>query len=263
MKPDHRTVGDDSCSHGRYRPIRDAGHGSALPPSFFGGKGNAGTIRTLINILPRHDYYIEAFLGSGRLLRHKRPADVWSHGIETDPRLLRAWATVQHPSLTVHDADAFEVLPVIIAECAMRPGARTLAYFDPPYMMQARRSKGARYHREWSDEDHIAFFEMARRLECLMVVSHLPCPEYSDAFSDWHTFTFTNYTQGGPQVEQVWCNFEPTPDLHEFTYIGDNFRQREQFKRQFEIIRRRFDALPPAARLALLAMLPAPSHLKR
>lgn len=40
-----------------------------------GGKNAAGTFQKIINIIPPHKTYIELFLGSGAIMRLKRPAE--------------------------------------------------------------------------------------------------------------------------------------------------------------------------------------------
>lgn len=49
-----------------------------------GGKNGYGMYQKIINQIPRHDKYIELFLGSGSILRHKRPAQQ-NTGVDIDP----------------------------------------------------------------------------------------------------------------------------------------------------------------------------------
>ena len=230
--------------------------------SYFGGKGAPATVRRIINALPAHHVYIEPFLGSGRVLRHKRPAPGGSFGFETDPALCATWHTCAPVDVHIVNTDALTSLePLILALMeAGCPPEQIVTYCDPPYLMHTRRSSNLVYHREWCAEDHVKFLLLARRLPGRVLISHLPCAEYATALADWHTFTFLNSTRHGLQTEQVWCNFTPGPELHEYTFIGRDFRERERFKRQFAIIRKRFHALPPAARIALLGMLDAHDH---
>lgn len=226
-------------------------------PSYFGGKGAPGTVRTILNLLPPHDIYIEPFLGSGRIMRHKAPAHFGSIGMETDPTLCAEWHTVAPADVHVVNADALTSLErtvCALCEAGANP-ARILVYCDPPYLMHTRKSSAPVYHREWCEQDHIAFLMMVHRLRCMVMVSHLPCAEYATALASWHTHTFNNVTRHGLQLEQLWYNYPPPVHLHEYTYVGRNFRERERFKRQAAIIRRRVAALPPSARLALLASL--------
>lgn len=228
-------------------------------PSYYGGKGAPATVRTLINIIPPHDVYIEPFLGSGRVMRHKKPAAKGSVGMELDPSVIASWASIDAPDIRVLHLNALEHLEYLIIQF-IRAGcnpARIVVYCDPPYLLHTRRTSTPTYFEEWSAEHHFAFLAMVHRLRCKVIVSHLPCPEYSNALSGWHQFTFQNVTRNGSQTEQVWCNYIPTAALHEYTFIGRNFREREKFKRQFAIIHKRFAALPDAGRIAILGLLQA------
>jgi hypothetical protein len=49
-----------------------------------GGKAGAGVYQRIINQIPPHDVYVEAFLGDGAILRRKKPARR-NIGIESDP----------------------------------------------------------------------------------------------------------------------------------------------------------------------------------
>lgn len=222
-------------------------------PSYFGGKGGETALRSIINVIPPHDWYIEPFVGSGRIMRHKAPARRGSFGWDLDRELVAAWQTAPEGYRIAYGdgidmAAAFLLSPAVDAQ-------RVVLYADPPYLMHPRRHQAPKYAREWNVADHDRFLYWVRSLACRVIVSHLPCAHYADALSDWHSFTFVNATRRGPQVESVWCNYTPGPDLHEFTFFGRDFRERERFKRQLKVILRRWNALPPAMRIAAHAML--------
>lgn len=225
--------------------------------NYFGGKGGPGTVRRIVGMMPPHCVYIEPFLGSGRILRTKSPAPVENVGIERDRAVASLWASAVPEGYTVICADALRTLPAIVQgfiASGTAPDA-ILVYCDPPYIISTRRCRSVMYRHDFTDQDHIAFLAMVRALPCRVMISHLPCTPYAGALSEWHTFTFTNGTRQGAQLEQVWCNFEPTAERHDPAYIGQDFRERERFKRQAGILKRRFDALPGEARIAFLAML--------
>lgn len=228
-----------------------------LPDTYPGGKGQGGTLRRIINMMPPHDYYVEPFLGSGRILRAKRPAARASFAFEVDPIMIEAWQRVKFPGLVLRSGDGIAGARDCITEL-LRSGAdpsRIVVYFDPPYMMRTRRSQRRVYHREWTDAEHAQFRAWIKMLPVRAIVSHLPCPEYAADLAGWHTFTFNNKIRTGIQIEQVWSNYTPGAELHEYTYVGDNFRERERIKRQVGIIARRFDRLSPAAKAAALLLL--------
>ena len=53
-----------------------------------GGKGK--TYQHIINLMPSHDVYIETHLGSGAVMRHKKPAKK-NIGIDADASVLASW----------------------------------------------------------------------------------------------------------------------------------------------------------------------------
>src|SRR5688572_15356621 len=65
-----------------------------------GGKNGSGVYQTIINLMPPHEVYIEPFLGSGAILRMKRPA-LRNIGIDRDPDALK-----QFEALTAENGDA-------------------------------------------------------------------------------------------------------------------------------------------------------------
>jgi len=54
-----------------------------------GGKNGGGAYQTLINLMPPHSVYVEPFLGSGAVMRMKRPAGV-NIGLDLDGDALQA-----------------------------------------------------------------------------------------------------------------------------------------------------------------------------
>lgn len=230
-----------------------------LPATYFGGKGQASTVRRIVNVMPPHDYYLEPFLGRGRILEAKRPAERASFGWELDPRMAAAWNATARPGLIVGNSDGIDGAGRTIATLIASGVApeRVLVYCDPPYLMETRRNAQRVYFREWTADDHAAFLWWVCSLGVRVIVSHLPCIQYATALDGWHTFTFTNKIRTGLQLEQLWMNYTPGTDLHDYRYIGSNFRERERFKRQFGILCKRFAALPPAARVAAINLLEA------
>lgn len=225
--------------------------------NYFGGKGGQVAVRRLINAFPPHQVYIEACLGSGRVLRTKRPAPLGNFGMDADVEVVNLWLPVVPKAYTVTQADIFTGLPDHLAQLSRRGilPADVLVYVDPPYLLHTRRNPVPTYRHEFSTSDHARLITLLQSLSCRVVVSHLPCPEYSEGFAAWHTFTFQNATRRGPQTEQVWCNFPPSVTLHEYTFVGDNKRHREQIRRHFGVILRRAAKLPAPARVALAAAL--------
>src|ERR1700759_4577910 len=103
--------------------------------TYRGGKNGAGVYQQLICMMPPHHTYIEPFLGSGAVMRMKRPAR-YSIGIDADAAAVEAFrlqAASLFPSsgagkLKLIVGDAIEFL----REYPWRGGE--LVYCDPPYL---------------------------------------------------------------------------------------------------------------------------------
>ena len=66
--------------------------------SYPGGEGCVGVYQNIINRMPPHDLYIEAFLGGGAILLNKKPALI-NIGIDLDENVIAAWRRHQIPGL--------------------------------------------------------------------------------------------------------------------------------------------------------------------
>lgn len=100
--------------------------------NYSGGKGQDGVFQKIINQIPPHGIYIEAFLGGGAVLRAKRPA-ASTIGIDADAAVVEMWRDHELPSFNVICADAIYWL-----EDRKWIGTE-LVYLDPPYLFETRR----------------------------------------------------------------------------------------------------------------------------
>lgn len=215
-----------------------------------GGKGGAGVFQTLINLMPPHTCYAEPFLGGGAVMRMKRPA-FRSYGIDLDSEAcsLRAWRTI--PGLIVEQGDGIRWLK---RNDVITP--QTLVYCDPPYPVALRSSQRPMYRHEMTDKQHMELLAVLRTLTCMVMVSSYPNPVYAQALDGWSTITFQAMTRGhGQRTEQVWMNYTPPVRLHDYRFLGENYRERERLKRQIRRWRAKIDAMTGLERLALLSSL--------
>ena len=76
------------------------------------------------------------------------------------------------------------------------------------------------------------------------------------AWPDWRSVSLQVMNQAGVVTEKVWFNFEPDR-VHWARYAGRNFTHRQAVKRKAQNWGRRYRAMPPAERLAVLSALMA------
>ena len=119
-----------------------------------------------------------------------------------------------------------------------------LVYSDPPYLMSTRKSQ-RRYRYRYGDADHEA-------LPCSVMISGYPSALYDRILEDRHSVSVRVMNQAGVVTEKIWLNF--TPDRpHWHACAGRNFTDRRRIKRKAASRARRYRAMPPGERLAVLA----------
>lgn len=213
---------------------------------YHGGKGLA--FRQIINLMPPHRRYVETHLGGGAVMRHKRAADA-TVGIDRDPRVIEMWRRRGVPPDTeMVCGDANKILTTL------EIGGDDLIYCDPPYPRRCRRS-GRPYRFEMDDQDHVNLLETLRRLPAKVMVSSYENDIYRDALGDWHRHTYRTATHNGAVTECVWTNFDPGSELHDYRYLGNDFREREQIRRRCQGLLKRLQSLETVELNAVLAEL--------
>jgi DNA adenine methylase len=212
-----------------------------------GGKGRC--YQQIINVMPPHRIYIEAFLGGGSVLRHKRPAQR-SIGIDIDPAVIERWR--DEPSLVaeLRCGDACDFLG------SFDYSGDELVYADPPYLPRTRRRMRC-YRHDFADCDHDRLLVTLKSLPCPVILSGYPSTTYDEALEGWSRVHLQGTSHTGSRAEVLWLNFTPNGELHDYRYLGQTFRDRQRVRRMTARWRRRLQAMPPAERRALLEALNA------
>jgi len=214
-----------------------------------GGKQGSGVYQQIINLIPPHKTYIEPFLGSGAILRMKQPATI-NIAIDIDPAVAKNPLWRRSPNLTVLQDDALAWLHKNTF------GSDTFIYIDPPYLIHTRRSPRRIYPYELSNNDHFRLLQIIKKLECMVMISGYPNAFYDDALSSWWTKTFQATTRGNVcATEKLWMNYPPPTQLHDYRYLGEDFRERERIKRKKKRWISRLLSMPDLERHALTAAI--------
>jgi DNA adenine methylase len=97
---------------------------------------------------------------------------------------------------------------------------------------------------------------LLKGLSCAVILSGYPSALYDEQLADWQQLELQVMNQAGVRTEKLWFNFTPGR-VHWATGAGKNFTDRQRIKRKAAGWGRRYQALPPAERLAVLATLMA------
>jgi site-specific DNA-adenine methylase len=206
--------------------------------NYNGGKNGAGVYQKIISMMPQHKVYIECFLGSGAILRNKKPAEM-QFGIDLDDLLIINWMRSNYyavENLKLFSQNVIDWLSGWYVSCNhwnFEP-QEVLIYCDPPYLKSVRKSKHRLYKFEfWTEEDHRQLLEILLTLKSNVMISGYDSPLYNDLLNEWRKETFSTSNRAGQKtIETVWMNFQPPAQLHDYQYLGADFRERERIKRK-------------------------------
>lgn len=228
--------------------------------SYPGGKAGAGVYQRIINLIPKHDLLISAFAGHCGIVRHIKPA-THTVVIDKDPDVCQWWhewsRTKQGRALEVINASGIGWLAYQESKNWKNYdiGERFI-FCDPPYVL-SQRSHGKQYEHEMSDSDHEMLIGLLAGImspRSQILICGYNCRIYR-RLKPWRTIDHQVPTRGGLQWERIWMNYPETDDLHDFSFIGDDRRERERIRRRQRNWLSQLSAMPPREQAAMLAVL--------
>lgn len=211
-----------------------------------GGKSGAGTFQAIINQMPPHTGYAEPFAGYGGVLRNKRPA-ARTVALDLSDDVAEFWRG--HEGVDFYQRCGLEWL----SRSASILDREWLVYCDPPYMLSSRRSQRSRYEHELGDLDHAALLSVIKRLRCMVAISGYQSALYETQLADWRCVTFQAATRGGGATEYLWMNYPAPTALHDWSYVGTGYRERENVRRMANRWAAKVRAMNPLTRQAVLS----------
>jgi DNA adenine methylase len=237
--------------------------------AYFGGKSGSGTYQTIINQIPPHRVYVELFGGMLGIYRHKRPAES-SIIFEKDSSLVK----IYRERFGIEEYNLKETLSRALPGrtgvrfyngCALEvfnwySGISSLdrddvfCYVDPPYPIESRRS-GTKYKHELSNEEHTDLLTtMISLRDAKIALSTYPNELYDEFFygrDEWRFIEFESQTRHGKATEQLWMNYPEPDELHDYRYLGEDYRERERISRKLKRWEANFMELSPLEQRAM------------
>jgi DNA adenine methylase len=246
-----------------------------------GAKSVSGAWQTIINLMPPHDVYIEPFVGSGAVLARKRPARL-NIGVDLE----RAALELTRGAAAAGGLTSVEFRPLAIASSADPAGGascelrlvcgdgieflerypwtgREVVYCDPPYLLSTRRSARRLYKHEMDLPEHRRFLRVLRSVGARVIVSGYSSSLYAGELRGWNAISFRAGTRGGDAAEWLWFNFPRPVELHDYRFLGSDFRERERIRRKQRRWSARLAAMDAIERQALISVLAESGVLNR
>jgi len=218
---------------------------------YTGGKSQAGVHQWIINLIPPHRRYFEPFLGSGAILRLKKPAPVASIGIDIDPAAPGLALDLPHvPGLRLIRSNGTVMMQNFLDDSYFE--SADFVYCDPPYLPITRKNR-RHYRCEMGEAGHLDLLGVLIALPCMVLVSGYPSPLYDRVLAGWHRETRRVMTRGHTwATECVWFNYPRPAVPHDTGSVGEDFRARWRLEKRRRRWRARLAKLPPAERAALV-----------
>jgi DNA adenine methylase len=221
--------------------------------SYPGGKNGNGVAQNIINHLPPHKTFVSGFAGKCGVFNHKKEAELNILN-DIDSEVYEYWfiklgnkfntGVVNYPFLELINNSTYSRLFDM---------SDTLLYCDPPYLFSTRIQKRPIYTHEMSEDQHIEFLKSVLQLKCKVCISHYPNTIYDEYLKDWQIFDFKATTRKGGVIERIYMNYQLNGKLHDYSFVGDNFREREAFKRQKNNMVNKIEKMQPHFKNAMLA----------
>ncbi len=136
-----------------------------------------------------------------------------------------------------------------------RYGTGELVYCDPPYMHETRGRKD-RYKFEMTDLQHRQFLRVALEVPAMVIISGYWTSLYAEMLAAWNHSTFQTTNRAGQLTEEhLWFNYPRPVELHDYQYLGSNFRERERIKRKKARWTAKLAKMPLLERQAIMGAL--------
>lgn len=194
-----------------------------------GSKNNSGLVQFIINHIPPHNTFIEAFAGSAVIARNIYDGQVILL-IDKDEEITT--------KLSFYSGDNTEVfnscfIDFLTQNLLFWDPKEIFIYADPPYPFNSRKQQKELYKCEMSDDDHIKLLSNLNKVKCNVMISTRENEIYNEMLKDWTKLEFETVDRGGKAIEQIFVNYPvPLQKLHTYKFIGNDFTERQFLKRK-------------------------------
>ncbi len=218
---------------------------------YFGGKGASGAIQKIINCIRPCDTLIEPFLGNGYLSRSiKKPLRIMGNDLSVP--VYDKWKKLHHPWIELYNLPAIWFLK----ELDFSALGKTVLYLDPPYPLGSRKSPKLVYDCEMTDKDHeklldYILYDLPKNIDVL--ISTYPNSLYEQKLKSWSKIEFQVKTSRGMATEILYYNYSDLSLIHDYSFAGDNYRERLQIKRKAQRWVNRLEKMPAYEKHAIFA----------
>lgn len=221
-----------------------------------GGKNGNGTFQTIINEIPFHDIYSELYAGSAAVFFNKKSSSISILCDKSREQSLKLKKSVPSGVIVLNcDTTASIDIFVSFFNLLHSLGHSVFCYLDPPYPFISRSHKKPIYKHEMCDVDHIALLDGVISATFPIAISTYNNAMYSKKLKNWRLLQYQSIVRGGTRTEYLYMNYPKPEILHDYSYLGSNFRERESIQRKKNNMISKLNKLSPSLFNAIMAEL--------
>ena len=91
--------------------------------------------------------------------------------------------------------------------------------------------------------------QLAKQIPANIAISTYPNPIYESELKDWRYIEFESMTRGGwMATERLYMNYPDPEQLHDYSFYGENFREREVVNRKLKTQFGKIEKMPAIER---------------
>jgi hypothetical protein len=215
--------------------------------TYFGGKGSSGVPQKLINKIPPHETLLVGFLGDCSVTKHIRKAKR-TIAFELDISVIRAWSHNKGIDL-IHDS-------FLTAGIQYLYDASVFAFLDPPYLMETRLKQSPTYKYEMTKIQHLDLLMKIKNVPANVGICTYPNTLYERELKGWNIFEYhSRDRQNNQRTEWFMMNYDEPEELHDYSYLGDDYVQRGELKKKRLNMIRKFERMPELQRKMMFQAL--------
>lgn len=216
--------------------------------SYPGGKNGGGAYQKIICQVPPHEVFIELFGGSAAITKRIKPSHV-NYVIEKDKEVYtKLKTTIPHGTIVINGC-AIKWLQETSLPLS------TFIYADPPYPINATRSKKRIYHNSLTDQEHEILLRLLTFIPANIAISSYHNELYDTILKDWRQIEYPLMTRKGWATEVLYMNYPEPIALHDYSMIGENAMKRQMFKRKKQRWEKRLANMDIIERQAIMQSL--------
>jgi len=108
---------------------------------------------------------------------------------------------------------------------------------------------------EWLHGELLAVLSRLSTQNVRVLISGYRSRLYDEMLGHWRRVDYRTATRCGAVTESLWCNFDAPAQLHDYRFLGTNFRQRERLKRKKARWLAKLRRMTPVEAAAVLAAI--------